>query len=326
MSQDKVPTSLRVLNLALALLNTPRGLSRSDLMASIDGYGQGNLDTARRSFERDLEHLRRAGLIVEVNDRFEGATYRIARSSLGPSASFLSKREVQLLLEGAHAWAQPGSAEATLRNKLLGYTDRPLGVQPSATRYELEDGEGLDVIGKGIAEKRALEFEYLSRSRQNLRHVAPWRVVVHGRSLYLWGFDLDEAEPRLYRVSRFQSPPRLIDGKASPESSEEWQETPLDESQFAVSPLLRVRRGAAAETILHSTPEPSAPMRSTLEPSVPRGKDEWSVLRGEKDDVSVWEQRVLREADGVVVLDPEWLAESVAQSLEAAARWGGEHG
>lgn len=313
MHEEKVPTPLRVLNLALALLNSRSGRTRAELTAAVNGYGHAKADTARRSFERDLEHLRRVGLIVEVSDRSGAATYRVSASSLGPAQSFLTAREVELLLRGAESWSQPAAAAATLRNKLLGHVDRPLQVRPNATRHRLQDAENLETIGLAIQEHSVLTFDYLSRSRRRIRTVAPWRVVVHRRFLYLWGFDLDEDEPRLFRLSRFMSPPKRVDRDLIAEEGPHWTERPLEKTQFAVAPRLRVRRGTSEETTRHS---------HALDLSEEPEDAEWVTRQGEEDDVSVWEQRVMREADGVIVLQPRWLAELVQASLEAAAKWG----
>lgn len=302
-----MPAPLRILNLALALIHTSNGKTRAELMGEISGYGQANPSTARRSFERDLEHLRRLGLVVEVRDRFEEATYRIRRSSLGAAEPFLSERELALLLRGAGLWSDEGSAAETLRNKLRGYTRGPVAAERPTTQYELSDGDRLEAISKAIGSHSCISFLYLSRKRERLRRVLPWKVVVRGRSLYVWGFDLDEQQARLYRLSRFLSPPRVLDEAVAATLAIPDSEIPFAPTQFLVAPLLWVDKDGGPESRSHS--------------EFLAQKGAGTICRGEEDDVTIWEQRALREADTVEVLEPEWLREAIERRLRAAATW-----
>ncbi len=315
-AQEKVQAPLRILNLALNLLNTRQGLTRTDLMRLVAGYSAADEASAQRAFERDIEHLRRAGLVVEVRDRFHSeATYRVSASSFPSQASFLSEREVALLLRAVDSWDGSGPVVA-LRNKLRGYTSGAVEIAAHPTRFVLESADGLDIVQAAIAQRRPISFDYVSKSGSSQRTVAPWQIIARGRALYLWGFDLDAWEPRLFRFSRLRSAPELAGeaGVVDPEGP--LEPVPFDPSTFLIEPELLVREGEAPITRAHSTPEPDDTQKYQDSP--------WQRRLGALDDAGIWEERALLEADSVRVLSPDWLMRSIDNQLETARDWMGE--
>ncbi|WP_164996651.1 helix-turn-helix transcriptional regulator [Actinomyces minihominis] len=316
MAQEKVQAPLRILNLALNLLNTRHGLTRTDLMRLVAGYQAEDEASAQRMFERDIEHLRRAGLVVEVRDRFHSeATYRVSTSSFPSQASFLSEREVALLLRAVDSWEGSGAVVA-LRNKLRGYTSGAVEIAAHPTRFVLESADGLDIVQTAIAQRRPISFDYVSKSGSSQRSVAPWQVIARGRALYLWGFDLDAWAPRLFRFSRLRSAPKLTGEAGAVDPEGPLEPVPFDPSTFLIEPELLVRSDSAPITRAHSTPELDD-LENGDDPS-------WQRRRGVLDDAGVWEERALLEADSVRILSPDWLKKTIDNQLETARDWTGE--
>lgn len=324
MVQAKVQAPLRILNLALNLLNTREGLGRVQLMTVVRGYGATDSASAQRVFERDIEHLRRMGLAVDVQDRFDAATYRISASSLPAQGTILTDREVALLLRAVDAWSDGSGEMEALRNKLRGFSETVRAPQQSSTRFSLESANGLEIVQGAIEQARPVAFDYLSQKGASQRCVAPWRVIVRGRALYLWGFDLDAWEPRLFRFSRFLTVPAFAAPPDSTPSQGPLQEVAFDPDFFLIQPVMLVRHGSSPITSAHSTPLPevdSAEAGSTAAMPAPEDRGLWQRRVGEREDAHIWEERLLREARDIRVLEPSWLAELIETRLRSAAAW-----
>ena len=69
----RVPSEERVFSLVLALVASPQGLTKSELLSSVYGYSQrydrGVIDSSlERQFERDKAQVRELGIPVETID------------------------------------------------------------------------------------------------------------------------------------------------------------------------------------------------------------------------------------------------------------------
>ncbi len=321
MSRPRVQASLRVLNLALNLINAPAGRTRAELMGKVAGYDHENPATARRAFERDIEQLRKAGLLVQVTDKFTDATYSICLSTFPSEKAALTTRELALLLRAVEAWRHPNSGVAALANKLKGYATKPLQPLGASPQFALETLRGIDTIRGAIQDQQPISFEYQSRRGTTARRVLPSQIVVRGRALYVWGLDLEANEPRLFRLSRFRGEPQLLPGGETPASIQGRAVGPFDPSHFLVAPLMWVDAEKAQLTAAHARPAGLTDADRASPPPLSNAQ----LMRGCEEDAQVWEERCLQEADGVVVIEPQWLARTVEEKLVAAAQWIGTH-
>lgn len=317
MGASGVSSPLRILNLALNLIHTPGGLSLEAATRIVPGYLPANPDSARRMFERDIAQLRESGLVVDVSDSVT-PTYSISTSALSDTAVNLSGQEISLLLRAADMWGISRPAYAALRHKLAGHAWGPLPETPS-TDMHLRESDAVAILVNAIGRRHLVEFEYAAKRGTSTRSVAPWRLVANGSSLYLWGFDMDRWDGRLFRLSRFVSLPTLIGTDGDGDPSGPLKEQPFDDSAFVVAPLLLVKEGAApaSETFSVEVPTPSGD--AVVLP------DTWRLRLGVEDDAGIWEDRILTEALGVSVVEPKWLKESIGRRLAAAAEWGAVH-
>lgn len=329
LSSRQVSSSLRVLTLALNLIHTPGGLSVEEALKKVPGYLPAQHDSARRMFERDVAGLREVGLVVEVSED-PIPTYRISSSTLSDTSVGLSDPEVSLLLRAADMWGISKSASTLLRHKLSGHAWGPLPKTASANMRLNEDG-AVAVLLSALERRQIVEFGYAAKWGTSTRSVLPWRMVAKGKALYLWGFDMDRWDGRLFRLSRFTSVPELLGEPGDSEPSGEFQEQDFDQSAFLVAPLLLVQKKNALASYVFS--EPSLPsLRSESElPERGEGVEtplveepdegEWTVRRGTLDDTATWEDRLFTEAKGVCVISPSWLKESVREHLQVSSQW-----
>ena len=142
----------------------------------------------------------------------------------------------------------------------------------------------------------------------------PWALSVQGRALYLWGWDLDRDAERTFRVSRVRSTVEFLgeEGDASPAPA---RVAPRVSS--LVSPLVRIRRGSAARSLLagyEALDERAASVHT---------REGWEPVSLEDGEIGTWIARLLPLAADVVVIGPDALRAAMLDRLRSAAAWGG---
>lgn len=318
MAHSATPTSLRVLILTLNLVNTEIGSSKHTLRAVVPGYSSSEV-AFERMFERDLVTLRETGLVVDVLGDGQEPRYRINGSSFpAPDVSF-SGVQTELLVQAACAWDHLGAVDfSRLLSKLNAYTDEDVAAETSSLTYGLEGSEYLPQVLQAIEKRQPVQFSYASRRGEEERDVAPWSLLVRGKAVYLWGFDLNRWAPRLYRLSRVRSP--LV-----PIGEADAYEIPDDPGQdihievFLIRPLLWIRQGAGELLRLRCEP----PLAAADYPEGLEERSGWDLCRGREDDQAVWERMVYDECVNVVPHEPRGLRERIHRQLQVAAMWEG---
>lgn len=171
----RVPVEERLFSLVLALLATETGLTKNEILSTVQGYRQrydagGDNANLERQFERDKDDIRDLGVPLETVDSPGDAgnnqtlRYRIPRGAyqLPPDVRF-TPEEMTLLDLAARVWRE-GSLSGESRRALLKL--RSLGVaadEPTlgyAPRVRLRDAafEPLDAaLEKGLV----VRFPYL---------------------------------------------------------------------------------------------------------------------------------------------------------------------
>lgn len=172
-------------------------------------------------------------------------------------------------------------------------------------------------LSQAIRERRVVCFEYPGSGELTERSVDPWALSVQGRALYLWGWDLDRNAERTFRVSRIRSQVSFV-GESGDASLPPEGHTPPRVSSF-VSPVVDVRAGCPARTILHGYEAGGEPEEGGL----PRRG--WECVCLEGAELGTWIARILPLAADVVVISPQILREAVFTRLHAAAAWGDDH-
>lgn len=211
----------RVLSLMMTLASRRRGFTRAELFNLIPGY-DGAPRTVARQFERDLQQLRAAGFAVQQgSEPFDPATVRYsapaADTDSATTAVTFTAAQKPVIAAALSAWdsSSTGGIGSRIRAKLLSH-----GIEPATSllgRTDLRSAPAATALLEAVLERRTAEFAYRtpgSASPQR-RIIEPWLVGAAGPATYVYGFDLVRRAPRLFRLSRITSTPKL--GRAADE-------------------------------------------------------------------------------------------------------------
>ena len=197
----------RLINLTMALLATPRFMTKSEIFANISGY-EGDEEAKSRKFERDKDDLRALGIIIEVgsNDPYfeDEQGYKISRDSYSLALLDVSSEEYSLISIAISMWrneffSQNGQSALRKIQSLDLEVGEPL--LPKNLFAEEVPHHYFDEIWQAIANRRTIEFNYHS-STTRLRRVAPYSLTLWHSFWYLTGLDLEAQEIRTFKVLR----------------------------------------------------------------------------------------------------------------------------
>ena len=205
----------RLVNLVVALLDTPRPLTREELRQRVGGYSP-DPASFRRAFERDKELLRNMGIPVMASTLSAGAAeaqvgYWAPRELYEMADPGLDEEELMALSLAASLvgftgdGGEEGAATAALR-KLAGPV-APAGPTGGPV-VDVTLGPELATLFSGVAERRAVSFGYNGAERR----VDPYRLSYREGHWYLGGFDHARNAERLFRVDRMAGPVSLQGG------------------------------------------------------------------------------------------------------------------
>ncbi|MBX3195975.1 MAG: WYL domain-containing protein [Microbacteriaceae bacterium] len=190
---SRVPVEERLFSLVLALLATETGLTKSEILSTVQGYRQrykpgGDNANLERQFERDKDDIRELGVPLETVDTPGDAgnnqtlRYRIPRGAyeLPHDISFTSE-ETTLLNLAAMVWRE-GSLSGESRRALLKL--RSLGVSADepvlgyAPRVRLRDA-AFEPLNTALERHLVVRFPYLKPGEDAAREreVVPLALV-----------------------------------------------------------------------------------------------------------------------------------------------------
>ena len=220
-----VPVEERLFSLVLALLATESGLTKGEILSTVQGYRQryvtaGDNASLERQFERDKDDIRELGVPLETIENpgdpgnNQSLRYRIPRTAYElPADISFSAAETTLLNLAAMAWREGSlsreSRRALLKLRSIGVetSDPVLGYAPRIRTRDAAFAPLSDALSRGVT----ASFPYLKpgdpAARQ--RTVAPLALVQHQGRWHLKATDLDIAEPRTFLLSRITGPVRL---------------------------------------------------------------------------------------------------------------------
>ena len=192
-SAARVPVEERLFSLVLALLATEAGLTKNEILSTVQGYRQrfvvdGDNGNLERQFERDKDDIRDLGVPLETVDSPGDAgnnqtlRYRIPRGAYQlPSEIRFTPEEMTLLDLAARVWRE-GSLSGESRRALLKL--RSLGVaadEPTlgyAPRVRLRDA-AFEPLDAALEKHLVVRFPYLKPGEQDAREreVIPLALV-----------------------------------------------------------------------------------------------------------------------------------------------------
>jgi proteasome accessory factor B len=267
-AQARVPVEERLFSLVLALLATEAGLTKNEILSTVQGYRQrystsgdnANLD---RQFERDKDDIRELGVPLETLEspgqvgNNQSLRYRIPRGEYElPSDITFSPEETTLLNLAAMVWREGSisaeSRRAILKLRSLGVvTDEPmLGYAP---RLRVRDA-AFEPLSAALDKHVIVRFGYLKpgESEARVRTIAPIALIQHQGRWLLHGEDQDAAATRNFLLRRIVTPITTTNQKFSPfdPSATETAKAELEEVWMAHSARITVEPGSDAATRL----------------------------------------------------------------------------
>lgn len=321
---DSLPPAERLLNLVIALVNTPGRMTKEQIRASVAGYDrEGSTEAFERMFERDKETLRDLGVPVTTVHgpaHADDAGYRVDLDAYALPPMELDAAQLGVLGLAADFWQdQSLRADATralTKLRVVGDasadTDAVAGLAPRLHAA----GPALVPLLDAAQARQAVEFTYRAASTGEVlrRTVEPWRIIASRGGWYLVGLDTGRGAPRVFRLNR------IVDDVV-PVGSPEAFVVPDDADPLAM--LADSQQGRTQLAWLSVAAGRAGALRSRVvdpgdaPPPGPAlaGHDLLAVPFERSADLA---EEILGYADAVVVLAPQGLREDVVARLREA--------
>ncbi|RLP74332.1 WYL domain-containing protein [Mycetocola tolaasinivorans] len=214
----RVPVEERLFSLVLALLASEQGLTKSEILSTVQGYRQkfvrgGDNTSLERQFERDKDDVRELGIPLETVEP-PGETgnnqllrYRIPKGEYDlPAEVVFSPAEIAVLSLAGAVWREGSMSDESQRalHKL-----RSLGVESSdpligyAPRLRTRES-AFGPLNSAMDRRLEVSFDYLKPGAEHARRrrVAPLALVQHEGRWHVHGIDRDAEAPRTFLLSR----------------------------------------------------------------------------------------------------------------------------
>jgi proteasome accessory factor B len=326
-SAPRIPVEERLFSLVLALLATDAGLTKSEILSTVQGYRQryshaGDNANLERQFERDKDDIRELGVPLETIEspgqagNNQNLRYRIPRGSYElPSDIRFSPEETTLLNLAAMVWREGSlsgeSRRAVLKLRSLGVTttEPVLGYAPKVRVRE----PAFEPLNEALEKHLFVRFRYLKPgdTEARERHVAPLALVQHQGRWHLYADEPASRSTRTFLLRRMVSDvTQTTEGFAAPEGDQAAIALQgLEEVWNANSALVSVEPGTDAAARL-------AKRRGTV---VEASGD----LRLHYSDANIFADELAGFGPEALVLSPPHLRDAVRTRLERTAA---EHG
>lgn len=224
-SPPKVPVEERLFSLVLALLATDSGLTKNEILSTVQGYRQrysasGDNSALERQFERDKDDIRDLGVPLETIEapgeagNNQNLRYRIPRGEYElPEDVRFTPEETALLGLAAMVWREGSlsgeSRRALVKLRSLGVatTESVLGYAP---RLRARDA-AFEPLTDALTRRVRVKFSYLKPGdvEPRLRDVAPLALVQHDGRWHLFADEEGGGEPKTFLLRRIVSPVAL---------------------------------------------------------------------------------------------------------------------
>jgi proteasome accessory factor B len=319
----RVPVEERLFSLVLALLATQSGLTKNEILSTVQGYRQkyrtgGDNANLERQFERDKDDIRELGVPLEtIEDPAQTGNnhilrYRIPRGSYElPLDISFSGAETTLLNLAAMVWRE-GSLSAESRRALMKL--RSLGVESDepvigyAPRLRVREA-AFDPLSLALERRNVVRFSYLKpgNAQARVRTLAPLALVQHQGRWHVHGIDQDAAETRTFLLSR-------IVGGVTPTGAS-FADSGSDHAERALRELDEIWAKGVGE--IEVEPGTDAEARLTRRKGSEATGDNRVTLH--YSDLNLIADELAGYGPEVFVLSPPWLRDSVLQRLTATA-------
>nr|WP_246318517.1 WYL domain-containing protein [Leifsonia psychrotolerans] len=270
-------------SLVLALIATEIGLTKADILSTVQGYRQryvtgGDNASLERQFERDKDDIRELGIPLETIEPTDdpgsnhSLRYRIPKGLYDlPSDVAFTPDELMLLKLAGTVWRE-GSLSTESRRALtklssLGgeSTDPILGYAPSVRAREA----AFEPLAKALDRGTVVAFLYLKPGEiePRRRQVAPRALVLHDGRWHLSATDQQASASRTFLLSRIVGPVQNVAGATNAPHSEGQAQAALDELDrlwHANLAEIEVEPGSDAAVRLGRRQQGTAPTETSL--------------------------------------------------------------
>lgn len=324
----------RLLNLVIALVNSPRFRTAAWIRDKVAGYADAPTEEAFfRTFERDKTELRDLGIPLQTHGSDNAAGYRILPGEFSlPQLSFTPAETAALGL-AARLWettalAGPGS-NAIRKIRDAGVADPEADQRARAVgllQPRVRTGDpSFAPLYAAVRAGRAVTFGYRknpSGPGEN-RNVQPWGLVSYKGRWYLVGHDVDRSATRTFRLSRIVGTVKPVGRPGLVSAPPELDLLALVAGSVELpagrTATVLIRPGAATglrRRAEHNQDEVETPTAEDLDP-VGRHAG-WDVVR--LPFAHLWDaaRMIAEQGPDVVVIEPPDLRESVIRLLVGA--------
>jgi proteasome accessory factor B len=221
-SPQRVPVEERLFSLVLALLATDAGLTKTEILSTVQGYRQkysasGDNSNLERQFERDKDDIRDLGVPLETIEspgqagNNQNLRYRIPRGAYQlPSDVRFSPEETTLLNLAAMVWREGSlsgqSRRAIMKLRSLGVTttEPVLGYAPRVRVREA----AFEPLSDALERHVQVRFSYLKpgEAAARVRTVNPLALVQHQGRWHLYAEEPDSGTTKTFLLRRIVSP------------------------------------------------------------------------------------------------------------------------
>jgi proteasome accessory factor B len=268
-SSIKIPVEERLFSLVLALLATENGLTKNEILSTVQGYRQkysmsGDNANLERQFERDKDDIRELGVPLETIEspgqagNNQNLRYRIPRGAYDlPSDITFSPEETTLLNLAAMVWREGSisgeSRRAILKLRSLGVTaDEPvIGYAP---RLRVRDA-AFEPLTAALGKNAVVRFAYLKpgESEARVREVEPLALVQHQGRWHLFAQEAGTEVTKTFLLRRIVSQITTTGKSFIPPAGNQSERAlrELDELWNSYTAVVLVEPGSDAATRLH---------------------------------------------------------------------------
>jgi proteasome accessory factor B len=321
-SATKVPVEERLFSLVLALLATENGLTKNEILSTVQGYRQsfdhsGDNANLERKFERDKDDIRELGVPLETVQapgdpgNNQNLRYRIPRGAYElPTDVTFSPEETTLLNLAAMVWRE-GSLSAESRRALLKL--RSLGVTPDepvlgyAPRVRVRDA-AFEPLSAALEKRAWVRFSYLKPGEidARVRTVKPLALIQHQGRWQLYAHD-DQAVAKTFLLRRVIS--------AVTTTGKTFEPLEGNQSEIALAELDQVWNDHVAFVEV----EPGSDAHSRLSKRRGTAIARTGELELHYSDVNIFADELAGFGPEVLVLSPPELRAAVIARLERTA-------
>ena len=305
----------RLLDLVQFLLSRRTPVTFTEIRERIpEAYGQGNLQSAKRMFERDKDVLREQGIPIETlgTDEIGGELgYLIDRKAYALPDVALTPEELGALMVVAEPASGDGAAVAAVRKLLAGMRGSPaIAAIGGVPRPAESRPANVDRALAAATDGRCVTFPYRAVDGDEAqRLVDAWAVVLRAGRWYLVGHDRDRGELRVFQIARMTGD--VVDaGEATPRPSDLVAADHVGGSLVGAGPRI-ASVAFAPEVVQVAVAQTGA--------RIVGADDGWPVVEVPFDDVVWFAAWILSFGDRAVAIAPEDLRAEIVRRLEAVA-------